>query len=344
MKQVLSPKELARAIGVSESSLKRWADDGLIRATRTGGGHRRIPIAEAIRFLRETEATLVHPEILGLPDVEAVAGAMPAREDEAERLHTYIEGGHAREARGLILSMYLEGRSVAEICDGPIRLAMHRIGDLWRHGPEGIFIEHRATDICAQAINQLRSTLQPVPGTFGEGNRAAASRDSVPIVPDTEAGEHAAPDTEERTPVATGGAPAGDPYMLPSLMAAASLEGEGFRAINLGPDSPPEALLLAARHHRADLVWLSASAEDLRAADLSGQIDALLAGLSEIGLSLIIGGNALQRVQPPASSSLHIGQSMAELVAFAKGIALAAKGSPPSAPPGEGHPPSANGQ
>lgn len=314
MKQVLSPKELAQAIGVSESSLKRWADDGLIRATRTGGGHRRIPIAEAIRFLRETEATLVHPEILGLPDVEAVSGGLPAREDEADRLHTYLRGGHVREARGLVLSMYLEGRSVAEICDGPVRLALQRIGDLWRHGPEGIFIEHRATEICAQAINQLRATFPACESTSGASADAQA-------------------DTEARAPVATGGAPAGDSYLLPSLMAAASLEAEGFRAINLGPNSPAEALLLAARHHRADLVWLSASAEDLRAADLSGQVEALLAGLDELGLSLIIGGSALQRIQPPSSPSLHIGHSMAELVAFAKGIALARTGSASSASP-----------
>jgi excisionase family DNA binding protein len=334
MKQVLSPKELARAIGVSESSLKRWADDGLIRATRTGGGHRRIPIAEAIRFLRETEATLVHPEILGLPDVESVSGELPAREDEADRLHTYLRGGHAREARGLILSMYLEGRSVAEICDGPIRLALQRIGELWRHGPEGIFIEHRATEVCAQAINQLRATLQPGPSAVSARGRGTASCDSSTAAPDAEAAGGTEPGAEDGAPVATGGAPAGDPYLLPSLMAAASLEAEGFRAVNLGPNSPPEALLLAARHHRADLVWLSASAEDLRAADLAGQIDALLTGLAEIGLSLIIGGSALQRIQPPSSPSLHIGHSMAELVAFAKGVALAAKGSASSVSPG----------
>jgi len=323
MKQVLSPKELALAIGVSESSLKRWADDGLIRVRRTAGGHRRIPIAEAIRFLRETEATLVRPEILGLPDVEAVSGDLPAREEEAGRLHAYLRDGHARRARGLILSMYLEGRSVADICDGPIRQAMQRIGELWRQGPEGIFIEHRAVDICAQAINLLRSTFPAAPGSAPARAAAGIADDDD----DADADEHSG-----GRPVAVGGAPAGDPYMLPSLMAAASLEAEGFRAVNLGPNSPAEALLLAARHHQADLVWLSASAEGLPPADLAGQIHTLLKGLSEIGLSLIIGGAALERIQPPTAANLHIGRSMAELVAFAKGIALAPKARSSSPP------------
>jgi MerR family transcriptional regulator, light-induced transcriptional regulator len=48
----LSPKALAAAIGVSESSLKRWADEGRLAAERTAGGHRRIAVAEAVRFVR----------------------------------------------------------------------------------------------------------------------------------------------------------------------------------------------------------------------------------------------------------------------------------------------------
>ena len=55
MKPLLSPRELAQAIGVSESSLKRWADAGQIRVARTAGGHRRISIADAVRFIREAD-------------------------------------------------------------------------------------------------------------------------------------------------------------------------------------------------------------------------------------------------------------------------------------------------
>ena len=41
---MLSPRELAEAVGVSESSLKRWADRGRVHVHRTEGGHRRIPV------------------------------------------------------------------------------------------------------------------------------------------------------------------------------------------------------------------------------------------------------------------------------------------------------------
>ena len=66
MKAALSPKNLAQAIGISESSLKRWADDGQIRVMRTAGGHRRIAVEEAVRFIREIGIPLVQPDALGL--------------------------------------------------------------------------------------------------------------------------------------------------------------------------------------------------------------------------------------------------------------------------------------
>ena len=64
---LVSPKQVARAIGVSESSLKRWCDQGLIKTVRTAGGHRKMTIAEVLRYVREQDHKLVSPEILGLP-------------------------------------------------------------------------------------------------------------------------------------------------------------------------------------------------------------------------------------------------------------------------------------
>lgn len=85
LKPVLSTRELAEAIGVSESSIKRWADDGTVRAVRTIGGHRRIPFEEAIRFVRASNLRLVKPEVLGLHDVSSVQGRSGGRKRRAAR-------------------------------------------------------------------------------------------------------------------------------------------------------------------------------------------------------------------------------------------------------------------
>ena len=89
MTDVLSTRELAEAIGVSESSIKRWADDGVLHVARTAGGHRRIPLPEAIRFIRETGAVVVQPAILGLDDAASASEAGGG--GDGDRLYTFLK-------------------------------------------------------------------------------------------------------------------------------------------------------------------------------------------------------------------------------------------------------------
>ncbi len=47
----LSLRDAAILLGVSESILRKWSDEGWIRASRTIGGHRRFSVAEVEMFL-----------------------------------------------------------------------------------------------------------------------------------------------------------------------------------------------------------------------------------------------------------------------------------------------------
>jgi excisionase family DNA binding protein len=57
VKKLVTPKQVAQAINVSESSLKRWCDQGLLTAIRTAGGHRRLALAAALN----TSLRIYHP-------------------------------------------------------------------------------------------------------------------------------------------------------------------------------------------------------------------------------------------------------------------------------------------
>ena len=65
--KALTPKQVAYAIEVSESSVKRWCDRGLIASVRTAGGHRRIPLDRLVDFVRQGRYRLANPEAVGLP-------------------------------------------------------------------------------------------------------------------------------------------------------------------------------------------------------------------------------------------------------------------------------------
>lgn len=287
--KLLSPRDLAAAIGVSESSIKRWVDDGRIDAIRTAGGHRRIPLPEAIRFVRETRAVLLEPQVLGLGNVARLRDAT-AGIDAATAFYDFLRQGAIAEASGTLISLYLDGASVAELIDGPVRQAMTELGELW-HGPlggdEGIFVEHRATEMCLQALQQLRQMLP----SHIDG------------------------------PVAVGGAPTGDSYLLPSLAAAMVLTAEGFHAINLGPQTPLAALRKAVATHRPRLVWLSVSIAPNPDA-LAAEIGDLAAHLHERRAVLAVGGRRSAELDLDSGPALFQGATMAELAAFARGLAL----------------------
>lgn len=245
---MLSTRDLAEALGVSESSLKRWVDAGKIAASRTEGGHRRIALTEAMRFIRHRQTPLARPELLDLPEVAV------ARSRGADRLVTHLLVGDDIAARGWLVERYLAGASIAELADGPIRDAMTALGELWRHDPTGVAVEHRGTDACLQAVAQLRGMIPPPPAS---------------------------------APLALGGAPAGDPYLLPAQLAAMVALEAGMRVANLGPDTPATAFEHAALRDRPRLVWISVSTplEPARARPLARWLAAL-----PPAVAIVIGG------------------------------------------------------
>ena len=63
----LKTRMVAKALGLSVSTIKRWVDSGTIHAVRTAGRHRLIPKTEAIRMACElgrggTENSLTLPD------------------------------------------------------------------------------------------------------------------------------------------------------------------------------------------------------------------------------------------------------------------------------------------
>jgi len=281
MRPIISTRELADAIDVSESSLKRWADEGLIEVSRTAGGHRRIAIGEAIRFIRATRSPVVRPDVLGLTDLSPGGEHVVSPESPADRLYAHLRDGRAREARGLILSQYLAGQSVGQIADGPIHAAMARLGELWMHDRAGVYIEHRAVDICVQGVQQLRQFVEP--GESGD--------------------------------LAMGGGPPGDPYILPSLLSATALAADGWRTMNLGPDTPFESLSIAADRHGPRLVWLCVSSvRDAR--EMERAIERISTSLQQRGAMLVVGGRASDTLALE-SMPLRRGNSISSLVTIA---------------------------
>jgi methanogenic corrinoid protein MtbC1 len=224
--------------------------------------------------------------MLGLRELEGrsiVRGADSAAVSSA--FHAALLDGHALEARALLVQAYLAGAGLADLCDGPIRSSLTLLGELWHHDQAGVFIEHRATAIVVEALSHLRTLLA----------------------------------VRSNAPVAVGCAPAGDPYVVPTLAASVALAGEGFDVTNLGPETPMLSLSLAIERLHPSLVWISASS----AAGADAVVVAsepVLRAVERAGATLLVGGRLFESGSLPVAEGVAFGRTISDLVTFARGL------------------------
>lgn len=256
MQDLFSPKQVARAIEVSESSIKRWCDHGLIPTHCTAGGHRRIPMSGLVEFLRNGKHDLLRPEALGLP---ATTGQTKWVIDRAaENLADALTCGDEERCRQITLDLYLAEHRTTTICDDVFARGFENIGERWECGSAEVYQERRAGEIALRVLRELRAFL---------------------------------PRPTAEAPVAMGGAPEGDQYNLATTMVELVLRDAGWNATSLGDNLPFATLAAAIKNHQPRLFWLSAS----HISDESKFLAEYQAFYDEFGLqvAIVVGGRAL---------------------------------------------------
>ncbi len=256
MRDLLTPKQVARSLDVSESSIKRWCDKGDIPTQYTAGGHRRIAIPALLEFLRERKYALVHPEALGLPPTSGQTARVVerAREQLIEALLTGDDG----RCRQIAVDLYLAEHSISLICDDVFAAAFRIIGDRWACGEAEVYQERRGCELTLRLLHDLRGFLPAPPAG---------------------------------APTAIGGAAADDQYSLGTAMAELVLRDAKWDATSLGDNLPFETLSQAIRDQRPKLFWLSCS----HIADEAGFLAGYGKLYEEYGIDVafVVGGFAL---------------------------------------------------
>ncbi|MEM9383086.1 MAG: helix-turn-helix domain-containing protein [Planctomycetota bacterium] len=174
MKDLCSTGDAARALGVSESSVRRWVDGGALRSERTAGGHRRVLVADLVRYARERGLQWRRPELVQLEELAA------ADCSEVELLFEAFRTADLPRASQLVVGPFVDGRGLDEIFDELVAPAMAQVGELWRGGIEGILAEHRATSVGIGLIRRLRELLPNPKGLPAIGGAVEGDPYSMP--------------------------------------------------------------------------------------------------------------------------------------------------------------------
>lgn len=210
---------------VSDATVKRWEETGLLKSERTSGGHRRFRAEEVARFQREQR--------LGLKQShgdESVTKTTNRARDKKTRsdsafLQSLIDGGE-EAATNVFITAHLEGKPLTEIIDRIVCPAMREVGELWHRAEISITQEHLATRTVISALYKLRNAL-PVP--------------------------------EMKNGLAVCCAIEGDFHELPTLMAQILIENEGLEVVNFGGATPLYSLADEVERHTPNLVCISAT-------------------------------------------------------------------------------------
>jgi len=294
--QYVSTARAAAALGVSVTTVKRWVDDGVIPAHRTVGKHRKLLVSDLLRLAK---AGRLPQADLGRLAPTATQGQCNTSLLSRLMFEACRDGDNGR-VRDLIHGAYQDGMPLETLADQVISPVLRQIGHEWAAGRVEVMHEHRATQACVAAL-------------FGLKN--AAPNDPRP-----------------GRPVAVGGAPEHDHYLLPTLLAQLTLFDAGWDAIDLGPHTPAAAFRTALDELRPRLVWVSAS----HVADpevFLAEYNAFYREADARGVAVAVGGQGLVEGLRERMEYTSFGDGMTHLAAFARTL------HPRPARPRRGRPP-----
>jgi excisionase family DNA binding protein len=141
MDDLFSSRQAARILGVGISTIKRWADDGVIACVRTAGGHRRFRKAEIDRALRRQRGQQENGEASVASWIDLLVSDTPQSRIVAELLKEHSQRG-----------------AWFRVADYLARV-IRALGRRWENGSLSVAEEHVATERLSRALSWVSQTL-----------------------------------------------------------------------------------------------------------------------------------------------------------------------------------------
>jgi excisionase family DNA binding protein len=151
--ELLTTAEAARIAGVGASSVKRWADQNLLRCVRTAGGHRRFYRDDLETFLHEHGATM--------------------HSGTGEWVEVMLNGG-LFEIQGELFRARDRLGAWHAVAD-EVGQALAELGSRWERGEITVIEEHIASEKLGRAIQRA---LETIPSSDGDPRALLATASS----------------------------------------------------------------------------------------------------------------------------------------------------------------------
>jgi excisionase family DNA binding protein len=286
----LSTYEVAALLKVTETTIKRWADQSQLACVRTPGGHRKFLLNEVIRFAEAHGYQLnglLQPPLTGdqLQNVEVGI----VTKDYGKVAEVLLEEALQEDRPGLLsllVYLYRHGVPFPVVADQIIRPAFEDLGALWAEGRLEVNQEHGASHALLEALIRFSPEMRRKPLN---GLTALCA------------------------------CPEGELHDIGLQVLAYALEAEGWKVHYTGPDTPWETCAAFVRTGHPDVVCLSAAL-----AHSKKSMTAKLRQFSSVArrqhAKLLVGGLAFANGKPDAFGADHVSDTVQDAIEWLRDI------------------------
>ena len=234
MNTKLSTKEVATLLNVTETTVKRWAELGKLRCTKTLGGHRKFDLKDILIFAEENSfpITGVLPPPLSSKQMKNLEYGVYTKDYHliADIFKMEALQGDKAGLEKLLIYLYKNHVPFHIIIDEILHPALARIGELWLEKSIEINQEHLSSTAVKEALIRLGAALyhkQP------NGLNALCACIEKEL------------------------------HDIGIIAISYALEVEGFQVTNLGIDTPFKSIETFIKNNKPDLVCLSATSPEI---------------------------------------------------------------------------------
>ncbi len=275
-------------LGVAETTVKRWADEGTLHCLRTPGGHRKFLLKDIAHFAEENGF------VVGGTEPPTMTGPESDRLQLGVLTHNYglVSEVFREEALradresllAFLLYLYKHQTPLKLIVDRVLQPAFAAIGQLWEEGKLEINREHAASQATLEALVRMAAELHRKEPN-GRSAVCACTEDEL--------------------------------HELGLRGLAYSLEAEGWKVHYLGANSPAETLRAFLHVAHPDLVCLSVTSAG-RNGELFHGLRKLVDEAHAYGGKVIAGGHRAARLPEHQVACDMIARSVEEAIEYSR--------------------------
>ncbi len=283
MDNTFSSKQVAKLLGVNESSVKRWADSGMLGCYKTPGGHRKFKKSDimlfSVKYSYELKRNTLFDQYTDTPGEQTFdLGKINAV--FLKKLITCSE----EEILDYIYSLHITGLSITEFYDNVLGKTMVMVGEMWKKKKITIEQEHILTSKMTKALIKLHGKLE---SKLKNGLTAFC------------------------------GCLEKEFHELPLLSVNNALQYNGWNTIYAGVNLPVKSFISGIETYKPDLVCLSATIIEDKSM-FEKEVKKIYDASKAVGAYFIIGGSAVDKFLAAKGVCDALVINIKELLSYAK--------------------------